>query len=366
MKRKILKVTAGILFMPIVYLILAFGINEIKNNNLDDKKASQKFNIKKSDQNIDFSKAQKLKLPVKEEKYKNRYFNDSDKLSTLLLARRITYEIPYPDTKTNFGFCYNKTSGELMEEGGRTVLFNKKTDNPYRKLICSGIIENLQHSDLKATIFDRRSWYLKPNVKADVADLPDRTPIFDIVSVNYKGEEILEYKFTIDAFNFKKNNSIQAEYTDKFYNLNIPLSMIVCGDETEKGLNNGRGKASNNLNNCKVDFRIYWYGTADFWFDKLTVDDYYANSMLNQIPDFNYDEKINDELVRLTELPDSVQKPICIEEIAYSQLPCVDYLLGKIANFNITNNKNIKYFIRKSSWTYTGLRNNIYQEYSYK
>jgi len=360
MKKKIVNFVIGIFFVPIVYLALAFGINIINNSNFQNKNiTSENNNLENSTLKIDFSKAQNLELPVKGEEFKNLYFNDSNKLSTILLARRITYEIPYPDSNANFGFCYKKTSGEFIEDGGRTVLFNKKSNNPQRELICSGIIENLQHSDLRATIYDREFWNLKPNVKADITGLPDNTPIFDVVPVNYKGEEIQNDKFTIYAINFKKSNRTLTGYTDRFYEFCIQIKIMACGDDSEIGLNYGRKNANNNINDCKVDFRIYWYGTADFWFDKLTVDDMYADKLLDSVSGFNFDENMFNELSNLERRSEYSLKPLYLEKITYSQIPCTDYLIDKIDLYNNKNGTNIKYNINKTGLENNGLRKSI-------
>jgi hypothetical protein len=43
---------------------------------------------------------------------------------------------------------------------------------------------------------------------------------------------------------------------------------------------------------CRVDFKVYWCGQVDVWFDKMTVDDFYANKLLSTDRCGNFDEKI--------------------------------------------------------------------------
>jgi hypothetical protein len=274
-----------------------------------------------------------------------KFFPESVKFSYLMYAQRVVYEVPYTngnyDANVKDGFCYQNVSGELMTDDGRTVLYNQKQDEPQYTLICSGIYENLEHSDFLGRQFDQNDWYIKPMVKADLTNIPDGTPIFRVVYFNFNGDSISNISITILARNFVQSNV----YDYKFFNYSNPINLIVSGRK-DTGLNVGRENAD--LKNCKVDFKIYWYGTVDFWFDKLTVDDFYADKLFD-IND-NYDDKIADELTNIAQNAGSNFYAYHMDEMAYSQLPCVKYLIDKIDAFNIANNTNIRYEVSQSNW----------------
>jgi hypothetical protein len=36
------------------------------------------------------------------------------------------------------------------------------------------------------------------------------------------------------------------------------------------------------VDSCRVDFRIYWHGLVEVWFDKLIVDDEWADNLYKE------------------------------------------------------------------------------------
>jgi hypothetical protein len=47
-----------------------------------------------------------------------------------------------------------------------------------------------------------------------------------------------------------------------------------------------------NENDCYVDFKVYWPGQVEVWFDKMVVDDEIADGLFNENKFQNFDEKI--------------------------------------------------------------------------
>ena len=266
-----------------------------------------------------------------------KFFYEHIFLSKLCYAQRLVYLVHKPGetNQTNNGFCFQNTSGNLSVINDTTILEVPIQPNPEYMPVCGSIYENFQHSDYFARQNDKSDWFVKPMVKLDMSNISDDTPVFRIVYFDYAGDSIGGK--TILARNFKYDGVYNGDYTEKYYNITSLIPLTVSGDESLSGLNNGR---TSNIESCDVDFKIYTYGQAHFWFKKLTVDDAYANGLFNH--DF---DNLFPSLLNVTHNQSGLYS-LYMDELTYSQLPCVKYVMDKINAYN----SGIKFMVSQSNW----------------
>lgn len=281
-------------------------------------------------------------------------------------GQSIIYEVPENgDYKlTNYGFSYSYIMpGTFDSDSGRTVLHPVPGRNTSGYL-CRDIYENLQHSDEFDSLYtDEVMWYLKPVMRI-AKDLPNETPVCRIEIVSYNGEIAREIELNSD--NFKDfNGNYEGEYKEKY--MGLYRNLEIFGGRDEYGLNKGVDKKSEKRKlNCKVDFRIYWYGQAELWFDKMVVEDPIASEIFSfemqaciksrikmESKYFNINGEINNFLK---------------EKITVSRLPCIGFLLAEMnlpaADLRqcLLTNDIMRYGLCKSEYSrrlYTDLLNTV-------
>lgn len=232
------------------------------------------------------------------------------KISRLCYAQRLVYEVSQNNNTTNYGFCYQSCNGEYMTDNGRTVLHadpNEMTSGTY---LAQNIFENMQHGDnanWNPQRADALIWYMKPMMRID-SSVVDNTPEAEVVRidvVNFRGQAVKSV--TIKARNFAQftggNYLYDGKYVDIFNFIQDPGTNLEVSGDTNRfvdatGLNNGvYGNQYYNRHwsewedSCRVDFKVWWFGDVEVWFDKMTVDDRDANGLFTGI----YDPYITDE-----------------------------------------------------------------------
>jgi len=237
-----------------------------------------------------------------------KFLSERCKISKLCYAQRVVYEVTPPpgNNGVNNGFCYQNTSGIYETDQGRTVLHactgncnnNSPTSVGY---LAQNIYENMQHSDLynfDAQYADAGTWYVKPMMRIDssiVDNFPEK-PVVKIVVVNFSGDTIKSVIVKAKHFAQDLNGTIYGgQYIDVFNAIQDPqFDLQVSGSVDDPS---GLGYGVKNYSwleweaQCKVDFKVYWLGQVDVWFDKMTVDDKWANDLFAG----NYDCLITDE-----------------------------------------------------------------------
>jgi hypothetical protein len=198
-------------------------------------------------------------------------------------AQRMIYEVPAytNDTLTNYGFCYRNYRGVLETDNGRTVLHacadgtcpNSDANSP--GYILENVYENLQFGDLfDFTQADAGTWYIKPVMKIPTG-LDPNTDIVKIVVVNYEGNTILQVP--IKAENFSSSGVYVQDY------VLLPEPLEVSGNNTPSGTGLNAGVSADIWEdwrmNCNIDFKVWWYGEADVWIDRMIVDDELGNDL---------------------------------------------------------------------------------------
>jgi len=273
-------------------------------------------------------------------------------VSNLCYAQRLVYEVANGNghIDINDGFCYQTISGiHEVETDGTTAIHACVNPNECNvqgwvaipQYICSNIYENFQHTDLPGFRPQERDvweWHLKPRMKIKQSDFNDPNkqtmPVITIEAYafnNIGNNNVPIATKTILVRNFSKQGvSYLGDYKEIFYNGLDEINMWIPGDETN-GLNKGRNnnwwnwETQGHADKCHVDFKIYWHGNVDVWFDKLTVDDYRADRMFSPAPN-NYDQFLNAELANFGGSMDM----FFVDELVHSNIPCAKYVVDKV------------------------------------
>jgi len=217
-------------------------------------------------------------------------FYEKCNFSYPMYGQRLVYEVQDmpPDNSINYGFVY----GYCMEDAYttdqyRTVLHAVPGVNQ-PDYLCREINENFQHTDL----FDFRQndqglWYIKPVMRIPTGIQTD-LPVVTIVVISFDDDQVKT--ITISSDDFKDENGYYGGEYKSSYLLLTDLLRIE-GDDEDDHLNQNRIDQFWNWGNptspacCHVDFRVYWHGDVEVWFDKLVVDDRIANELFSHLYD---------------------------------------------------------------------------------
>jgi len=272
------------------------------------------------------------------------------KISRLCYAQRIVYEVSQNNNTTNYGFCYQNCNGQYITDSGRTVIYTGLPSNSNQGYIAENIYENMQHGDLatwNVQQADADIWHMKPMMRIP-ANTNDDAEVVRIDVINFRGETLKQV--TLRGMNFKVGGIYNGQYTEKYnFEQNID-SLAVSGDTTSAphtltGLSNGMSAVDwqDWDDNCQVDFKIWWFGTVDVWFDKMTVDDRDANQLFQGL----HDPKIVDELTNTS----GRNFTYFVDEMLPSQILCVKYVdsVMKAINPNVKLNCAITNFLNIKS-----------------
>ena len=274
------------------------------------------------------------------------------KIERLCYGQRLEYEAE----GGNNGFSYTNNTGYVTTDSGRQVVKGclnsaqcPEADATPRYL-CQNIYENLQHGDLTDfTQLDTAEWFIKPVIRIDSNEAHNNfnDSVVRIDVINYSGRLINSFK--INAGDFLKNGNYSGKYVSNFQN-----PMKVTGETHDTiGLNFGMKYADWGKwkDSCKVDFRVWWYGKVEVWFDKMVVDDEYGNQLFSSdsITKSVMETKIREEVDAFTG-PMGNNGSFFIDELTHSNIPCVqrvDNIMKSVRpdaklNFATSNYHNIR------------------------
>ena len=229
----------------------------------------------------------------------------------------------------NDGFIYQYNVNNYTVDSSRTVLhMNARSDAA--GIIAKDIFENIQHVDFEDFLSftsDRNMWRFKPMMRIKTNDFNDtsNTVVIEIRVYNYPGNLVKTILVKVKDFAVNGNNtSYNGQYIER-YNESTPLE--IFGDTLAQGQ---PSDVTAWPAGCKVDFKIYWPGNVDVWFDKLTVDDNIADSLFRGKIDGEIGQEANAPTLLL------LQKNFlyCVDEMSYSNLACIKYVQDKYRALN--------------------------------
>ncbi|MBS1517223.1 MAG: right-handed parallel beta-helix repeat-containing protein, partial [Bacteroidetes bacterium] len=286
------------------------------------------------------------------------------KIERLCYGQRLEYEAE----GGNNGFSYSNNTGYEMTDSGRQVVKGclnsaqcPETDATPRYL-CQNIFENLQHGDLTDfTQLDTANWFIKPVMRIDssVVDNNPNDSVVRIDVINYKGKVIKSVVIKARNFAKKVNDSTYlypGNYIEIYDFIDEPIgtNLIVSGAPHDTlGLNNGMkyNTWGEWKDSCKVDFKVWWYGKVEVWFDKMIVDDEWGDKLFNEnlVIRNEMEEKITEEVEAFTKKMGE-KGSFFIDELTHSNIPCVQRVDSIMKsenpnaklNFAVTNYFNVR------------------------
>ena len=227
--------------------------------------------------------------------------------------QRLIYEVSSNNgnTTTNDGFCYSvipdSVSSWLSNDSGRTVRYcNPGTHKA--GYICETIYENFHHNDLYDFVqADILEWYMKPMMRIDTADFSptSNVPVVAIIAKSFADSTLDSVIISVRHFR-NEIGQYFGRYIEKF-TFEGGLDSLTVSGGIDTGLGHGIRSDTNNYiydyweweDHDSVDFEVYWFGQVKVWFDKMTVDDFYANELFRG----DHDDKIEEEVDNSTSHP---------------------------------------------------------------
>jgi hypothetical protein len=266
-----------------------------------------------------------------------RGYYGRSKIEYLCRGQRLEYEAE----GGNNGFSYQRRTGSIVTDSGNTVVHacppgspNCNEGDATPRYLCDSIYENLQHGDLPDMGQEESGdWFIKPRMRIDSnsVDLNPEDSVVRIDVFNYAGDLIKSR--TIKARNFAKrmNDSLYL-YSGRYMEIFDfsdeldPSSLSVSGTyENDSGLNKGMKLHEwyKWRNDCKVDFKVWWYGKVEVWFDKMIVDDKWGNYLFSSdsVTRSTMEFKVAEEVSEFTDnIGDGY---FYIDEQVHSNIPCI-------------------------------------------
>jgi hypothetical protein len=210
--------------------------------------------------------------------------------------------VDYTDT-TKFGNGNKVRYCRYMSEDSGYVAKGLKTNR-----------EQINLSNFPGKGDNQSLWYLKPRVRID-SSFAYNNPlenVFRLEIYDYYGKLIRSVDIKVMDF-LKEPESYYGQYTEE-YRTSITDSLII---PSSKLLNPDSLSWKNE--NCKVDYRIFWYGKCDVWFDYIRLEDDVANNLFNY--DINYHGRILSEISNAKN-----NKKLYLynlDKIEFNNIPCI-------------------------------------------
>ena len=177
-------------------------------------------------------------------------------------------------------------------------------------------------------------WYIKPRIRIDTnhaKNLSSETPVCKITMKNFNDTVIKSVNLRIRHF-LNNSNEYDGYYMEEFNYM--PNDTILL-------LNSGIGELLNPNcrdlwdQNCRVDFRVYWYGLSDMWIDYVRVDNNVAHDLFSGVYDTTWIKWEAKDIA--SHFPGAVYR-FYIEEFEFNQIPCMAYVSRKIDSLWKINN----------------------------
>lgn len=261
------------------------------------------------------------------------------KLSNMCSAQRVEYEVTQSTGSHNIndGFCYtgrdNNTCSYLESDKdpatNKTISGVLKSEKNTNKpgYIAKNIFENMQHSDIFEWQWnDAIDWKIRPMLRINTSDFNSESEevAAAIITYNYKNKRI--DSTIIKVKNFADSS---GKYSGGYIDLYKDINITVNGKQETGKLNEGYRYLNPSdgiiIKDCAVDFKVYWFGKVDMWFDKMTVESETAEKLFKG----DYDYQIDEELTAY-DRNNLNAYTLFVDELTYSNLPCTKYVYDYI------------------------------------
>lgn len=118
------------------------------------------------------------------------------------------------------------------------------------------------------------NYYIKPRMRISTEDaFGTLLNVVKIIVKDYNGDTVDEITINTEDFRYNNLSTYDGRYLEDYFTNN----MVVGGDAINTGRN--VNDPFTYLNNCEVDYQIYWYGEVSFWIDYVKVMDEAAKTI---------------------------------------------------------------------------------------
>jgi len=248
----------------------------------------------------------------------------------------------YDTSITNNNNIYDITDTTIYGNGARAKYCQYNSSNPGQD---SGyVVKNLrsnreQVNPIEAWQGDRQCpWLIKPRIRIDSNEV-DNNPNKKVCRIdiyNYYGDindsnRIQSADIYVRDFDFLRIHNYNGKYLEEYF---FSPSQADSAIKIDTGIAFNRYKEEYFwTNNCKVDFRVFWYGLCDMWIDYVRVDNDVADRLLNFEGDNVYEQWLQWEATDIARHGTSPFK-FYIEEFEFNNLSCIKYVNKKLRSYN--------------------------------
>ena len=168
------------------------------------------------------------------------------------------------------------------------------------------------------------NWHVMPRIRIDSSFAANpanfNKPICKIIILDFDEDTIKIV--TLKSSNFKPSiDSIyHGNYLEEYYTQTGDTNLIVSPGWIFNPDKKGLGDI-----NCKVDFRIWYYGECDMWVDRVRVENEVAHRLLKPGGDDLFETWLRWECNLAKEHPEYIRN-FYIEEFEFNVIPCVKYV----------------------------------------
>ncbi len=199
--------------------------------------------------------------------------------------------------------------------------------------VVKGLKTNREQIDMNSVywIDDKiHKWFVKPRIRIDsnFARNNPNTNICRIEIVKWNGDTLKT--ITLRGRNFLDGSgNYNGHYKEEYKYFFDDPDTLAFGPGNE--MNPSNPPKSSLDENCKVDFRVYWYGNCDMWLDYVRVDSDAADQLLNpNNPLYTSRQEWLQWEVQQIAMQSASPVQFYIEEWEFNQLPCMAYVSHKI------------------------------------
>jgi len=300
---------------------------------------------------------------------------DRSKINYLGFGKRSDYECEQNNINPNFWFYYY---GYHNMQYSRDTLDNSQygSSNTYVRYskVSNGNTEGYVVKDLIAnreqisfTFGEPEQWHIMPRIRIDSAFAADpnnyNKPVCYIEIKNYYGNSIVgKERINLYVKHFLDiNNHYNGKYLEQYNFSQTDTNLFI---ESTAKFNPDHKQYI--LDECQVDFRVYWCGQCDMWIDRVRVENEIAYDLFgdNLASKTNYN-KYQDWLLWEAEYISKNNPNVhyfLIDEPEFATLPVLSYLNKKIIQLSNNTTSLVPIFSR---WNFkAGLRNKEHVDYS--
>jgi hypothetical protein len=281
------------------------------------------------------------------ENYDGNKITDKDRIKYLTYGRCSDYKAAEEVQKDSIDWFYrykehdNTVSSDYIDNSefgsGITV---RKCESGTNKAgyVMQGLISNkeqLKNIDEEYITISNRTWLVLPRIRInpDIANNLnlDTVKVFRLEVTNFDGKIIDSITIRARSFRGLPYKTYDGKYLESYFSfcsLNEFVRDSLFVIDSSGALNTERTKNKN----CKVDYRIYWYGECDMYVDRIRVINNIAFDLMSEDRFNSRHHAYMDWIKRFaeTESPGAAGFGLLYEKYEYNKRPVIKYINDKI------------------------------------